>query len=43
LFHSGNGGKDMGDGIKWLTGLEEAMGQAKTQDKCILLDFFNPD
>jgi hypothetical protein len=33
----------MGDGIKWLTGLEEAMGQAKTQDKCILLDFFNPD
>jgi hypothetical protein len=33
----------MGNNIKWLTGLDDAMGQAKTQDKCILVDFFNPD
>jgi hypothetical protein len=33
----------MGDNIKWLTSLDEGMAQAKTKDKCILLDFFNPD
>jgi hypothetical protein len=33
----------MGDNIKWLTSLEDGINQAKAQDKCILLDFFNPD
>jgi hypothetical protein len=33
----------MGDNIKWLASLDDGINQANAQDKCILLDFFNPD
>jgi hypothetical protein len=28
--------------IRWLTSLDEALGQAKLHDKPVLLDFFSP-
>jgi uncharacterized protein YyaL (SSP411 family) len=28
--------------IQWLTSLDEALAQAKQQDKPVLLDFFSP-
>jgi hypothetical protein len=32
----------MADAIQWLTDLESALKQAQTEDKHVLLDFYNP-
>ena len=32
----------MGDNIKWETELESALSKAKSDDKPVFLDFFNP-
>jgi hypothetical protein len=34
--------KTEGAGIQWLTSLDQAIKQAKAENKPILLDFFNP-
>ncbi len=33
----------MGATISWLTEMEQALDRAKTENKAILLDFFNPN
>jgi hypothetical protein len=34
--------KTEGSGIQWLTSLDQAVKQAKAENKAILLDFYNP-
>ena len=38
----GTGGMAMGDKIKWETEMAAALDRARTENKNILLDFFNP-
>ena len=38
----GTGGMAMGDTIKWETEMAAALDRARTENKNILLDFFNP-
>jgi hypothetical protein len=40
--HSCREGGTMADAIQWLTDLDSALKKAQTEDKHVLLDFYNP-
>lgn len=33
----------MSNGVKWLEDYEKAFNQARTENKAVLLDFYNPE